>query len=223
LKYYKIAWSKTCVATRYCLPIKLFVTLLLVGGFSTDSLAANFLKNTPYEVCFTPQQNCTSLIINTIQKAQQQIHLQAYSFTSYPILEALRQAQKRGVQVRIILDKSQLTQSSLITKLKQSRIPVWIDQPSGIAHNKILIIDQNCVITGSFNFTYAAQHRNVENILIVYDKQLAKLYLQNWYRRQAQAVPLRAAAAPRSKSFSFNWKELKQLLYPLFALTPEKH
>jgi phosphatidylserine/phosphatidylglycerophosphate/cardiolipin synthase-like enzyme len=139
-------------------------------------------------VYFTPGQNCTAAIVDRLNQAQQTIFVQAYSFTSVPIAKALLQAKKQGVTVKVILDKSQRTRkySSLHFFLNQN-IPVWIDEKPAIAHNKIMIIDRITVITGSFNFTKAAQMRNAENVLIIQDLSLAQQYLANWKARQQQS------------------------------------
>jgi phosphatidylserine/phosphatidylglycerophosphate/cardiolipin synthase-like enzyme len=89
-----------------------------------------------------------------LNKAKSTILVQAYSFTSAPIVKALLNAHKRGVKVEVILDKSQKTQKySSATFLYNQGIPVKIDAQHAIAHNKVMIIDGETVITGSFNFT----------------------------------------------------------------------
>ena len=59
-------------------------------------------------------------------------------------------------------------------------IPVKIDAVHAIAHNKIVIIDGEAVITGSFNFTEAAKENNAENLLVIHDRKLAERYTRNW-------------------------------------------
>jgi phosphatidylserine/phosphatidylglycerophosphate/cardiolipin synthase-like enzyme len=66
------------------------------------------------------------------------------------------------------------------TFLANSGIPTYIDDKHAIAHNKIMIIDRETVITGSFNFTKAAEEKNAENLLIIRNKDLAKIYIENW-------------------------------------------
>jgi phosphatidylserine/phosphatidylglycerophosphate/cardiolipin synthase-like enzyme len=106
---------------------------------------------------------------------------QAYSFTSYRIAKALLDAHKRGVKVEVILDKSQRTdQYSSATFFGNDRIPVKIDSVHAIAHNKVMVIDGETVITGSFNFTKAAEENNAENLLVIQDKKLAERYTKNW-------------------------------------------
>jgi phosphatidylserine/phosphatidylglycerophosphate/cardiolipin synthase-like enzyme len=100
--------------------------------------------------------------------------VQAYSFTSASIAKALLEAHERGVQVQVILDKSQGTEKySSADFLANQGVPTMIDANHAIAHNKIIIIDGETVITGSFNFTKAAQEKNAEKVLIIRDKALA--------------------------------------------------
>lgn len=134
------------------------------------------------EVAFSPQGGITDMIVNELAKAKKSVQVQAYSFTNAEIAKALSEAKKRGVDVRVILDKSQETeQYSSATFLANAGIPVHIDREFQIAHNKIMIIDGIDVITGSFNFTKAAENANAENCLVIHgNKQLADLYIKNW-------------------------------------------
>lgn len=132
-------------------------------------------------VCFSPNGNCTAVIVEQIDNAKSEILVQAYSFTSAPIAKALLSAHKRGVKIIAILDKSNKTaRYSSATFLFNANIPVFIDSAHAIAHNKIIILDRETVITGSFNFNKAAEEKNAENVLILKSKDLAKEYLKNW-------------------------------------------
>lgn len=134
--------------------------------------------------CFTPPSGCGTVIASRISKAQESIHVQAYGFTSGEIAKALINANNRGVKVRVLLDKSNIgAKYSKMRDLRKAGIEVLIDEVSGIAHNKIIIIDGSAVITGSFNFTTSADIRNTENVIIVQNKPLAQKYLQNWHAR----------------------------------------
>ena len=107
--------------------------------------------------------------------------VQAYSFTSYKIAKALLDAHKRGVKVNIILGKSQRTgQYSSATFFSDAGVPVRIDTAHAIAHNKPMVTDVGIVITGSFNFTNAAEENNGENLLVIHDKKLAERYKKTW-------------------------------------------
>jgi phosphatidylserine/phosphatidylglycerophosphate/cardiolipin synthase-like enzyme len=159
--------------------------ILVLTLFNSSNLYADNFKNSTYEICFTPGQNCTNLIIKNMDKAKKSLLVQAYSFTSAPIAKAIIDAKKRGVDVKVILDKSQFSQKYSSSKfLINQDIQIWKDDKVAIAHNKVMIIDDMITITGSFNFTKAAQERNAENVLIIEDSTLAKKYKDNWFNRQ---------------------------------------
>ena len=146
----------------------------------------------PIEVCFTPGDDCTDAVVQEIDAAHRQVLVQAYSFTSEPIEEALVRAARRGVDVEVVLDKSQRTaQHTGAAVLADVGVPVLIDTIHGIAHNKVMVIDGGAVITGSFNFTKAAQEKNAENLLVIRDAAIAARYARNWRDRAAHAVPYR--------------------------------
>ncbi|OPY86545.1 MAG: Phospholipase D precursor [Smithella sp. PtaU1.Bin162] len=148
----------------------IFLVLLAAVSFAAD-----------IDIHFSPRGGCEKAIINGINNAKNEIRVQAYSFTSAPIAKALLDAHKRGVNTKIILDKSQKKQSySSYFFFKNQGVPVYIDSAHAIAHNKIIIIDRRIVITGSFNFTRAAEENNAENLLIITSPELAEKYLQNW-------------------------------------------
>jgi phosphatidylserine/phosphatidylglycerophosphate/cardiolipin synthase-like enzyme len=142
------------------------------------------------EVYFSPHGGCTDAIIRELNRAQSSILVQAYSFTAAPIAKALLDAHKRGVKVEVILDKSQRTQKySSATFLSNSGIPTKIDAAHAIAHNKVMIIDNETVIAGSFNFTKAAENNNTENLLVIHDRRLAGLYTRNWREHAKHSEP----------------------------------
>lgn len=169
----------------------IFFVLLL---FSCTLYADKFEQTSTYQVCFTPGQDCTNLIVASINQAKVQVLVQAYSFTSVPIVRALVAALKRGVDVRVILDRSQNRPRgfSSAKMFMDYHIPIYIDYQPNIAHNKVMIIDSKTVVTGSFNFTRAAQQDNTENVIIISDSILAKRYLANWQSRSSQSQLLKA-------------------------------
>ena len=144
-------------------------------------------------VFFSPHGGCTDAILCEINLAKSEIFLQAYSFTSQPIAQGLIRAQKRGVKISAVLDKSNRGRKySAATFLKNMGIPVFIDDKHAIAHNKIMIIDSRVVITGSFNFTMAAENKNAENILILDDlPDLTRAYQENFQHHLRHSVPYR--------------------------------
>jgi phosphatidylserine/phosphatidylglycerophosphate/cardiolipin synthase-like enzyme len=162
----------------------LMALLMLLCGPAARALDVD-ISHAPVEVYFSPNDGATEAIVREIDQSRSEILVQAYSFTSAPIARALLNAHRRGVKVQAILDKSQKTQKyTSASFLLNSGIPTYIDARHAIAHNKIIIIDRAVVITGSFNFTKAAEEKNAENLLIIRSKELAKPYHENWQRHR---------------------------------------
>ena len=138
---------------------------------------------------FSPNGGCTEAVISALRDAKKTVLVQAYSFTSAPIAEALVEAKKRGIDVQVILDKSQRTEKySGATFLANGGIPVFIDADHRIAHNKVMVIDGQTVITGSFNFTKSAETGNAENVLLIlHAPELAARYGDNWKEHLAHS------------------------------------
>lgn len=104
-----------------------------------------------------------------------------YSFTSELIANALLQAFNRGIYIEIIIDEgNDISRYSQTSFLRQNGIKVYIDGKEAIHHNKVIIIDQEIVITGSFNFSKAAEQSNAENLVILKSTELVSIYLANY-------------------------------------------
>jgi phosphatidylserine/phosphatidylglycerophosphate/cardiolipin synthase-like enzyme len=154
------------------------------------------------EIYFSPHGGATDAVVQTIAAAQNSVLVQAYSFTSAPIAKALVDAHNRGVRVEAILDDSQKSEKySSLDFLTHAGISTWIDGRHAIAHNKLMILDGKVVITGSFNFTKAAEENNAENLLIIRDEAVAQQYLANWQRHldHSERYP-GATTVPKSHS-----------------------
>jgi phosphatidylserine/phosphatidylglycerophosphate/cardiolipin synthase-like enzyme len=162
--------------------------MVLVIGLAMRGAAAGDLVT-----CFTPGQNCIAFITNEIDGATSELLVQAYSLTSVPIIQAIARAKERRVTVGVILDRvNEQKRYTAATCLANHCIAPLIDDRVTIAHNKVMVINGRDVITGSFNFTAAAQQRNAENVLLIKDEAtLAAAYVANWQRRAAGARPLR--------------------------------
>ncbi len=157
----------------------------------------------PIDVYFSPKGGATEAVVRALNAAQQTVFVQAYSFTSKPIAEALIHARQRGVVVHVILDKSNVTENySDADFIAHHDIPVLIDAKHPIAHNKIMIIDRQTVITGSFNFTRQAEEQNAENLLVIHDQGMAERYLENWHDHEVHSEPYsgRGEQAPRPRN-----------------------
>ena len=143
---------------------------------------------------FSPNGGCTQAIVEQLKIAKKSVLVQAFSFTSTPIARALVNAKKRGVDVQVILDKTNRSDSySGATFLANEGIPTYIDSIHKIAHNKVMVIDGETVITGSFNFTKAAENGNAENLLVItHAAELAQRYTANWKDHFGHSEPFQA-------------------------------
>jgi phosphatidylserine/phosphatidylglycerophosphate/cardiolipin synthase-like enzyme len=148
------------------------------------------------EVFFTPGDDVTGKIRAAIDAAKVSVRMQTYSFTEREISQALVDARWRGVDVRVICDRSvRMARGSEVDFLFFGAVPTWIDSNHDIAHNKVIVIDGRLVLTGSFNYTRSAQTRNAENCLFLTDPDIAASYTRNWEKhvREEKTVPYRPA------------------------------
>jgi phosphatidylserine/phosphatidylglycerophosphate/cardiolipin synthase-like enzyme len=155
------------------------------------------------EVLFTPWDDAEGALIRALGAAQRQLHVQAYLVTSRNIARALTEAHERGVKVAVLADREMVVKSdkSLVPQLYAAGIPVRLETRYASAHNKIVLIDAEgdhpVVITGSYNFSFSAQARNAENLLILRgNPALARTYLANWRRHNDEAQPYAEALQP---------------------------
>lgn len=170
----------------------ILVLVLCCLPFPSALRAADLqLNRAPVKVFFSPSGGCTDAVVAEIDQARSEVLVQAYVFTSALIAKALLQAHRRGVRVEAILDKSQQARRhSSATFLVNAGIPTYIDGQHAIEHNKVMIIDGERVISGSFNFTKAAEESNAENLVIIRSAELARVYLANWREHRAHSTAI---------------------------------
>ena len=157
--------------------------LLLFGVIAYGAVKAEAvgIDDAKISIFFSQCDNCSSVIVKALDDAKSSVRILAYSFTSARIAKAVVDAQKRGISVEVILDKTQKTSNySVADFLANQEVATRIDTGFSKAHNKIMIIDDKTVITGSFNFTSSAESKNAENLLIIESTKLAKEYLENY-------------------------------------------
>src|SRR5689334_22964701 len=143
------------------LPVSVALLLALLSVGVRLGHAAETFSPARVAVYFSPSGGATDAVVREVNAAKQQILVQAYSFTSAPIAKALVEAHKRGVKVLAVLDKSNETgKYSAATFLVHASIETLIDDQHAIAHAKVMVIDSATIITGSFNFTKAAEEKN---------------------------------------------------------------
>ncbi len=201
-----------CECRRVAYPCPLFSTrraalvLLALALCLTGTSAPTTPPPAPQaaEVYFSPHGGCTEAVVRELGKAKKTIFVQAYSFTSKPIAAALVAAHQSGVAVTLILDDSDQTgNGTMIDVVALGGDVVLIDAKHAIAHNKVMVIDGAVVLTGSFNFTAAAENSNAENLLVLRSAPLAAQYSANWHAHEVHSTKYTPTPAlltlPRAK------------------------
>lgn len=170
-----------------------FLALCFVGGFHHQNreqarqqaqLARQIdsAQNIKLTVQFSPNGGCEKLICQELDQAKELVQMHSYSFTSEPIEKALEACESRGVKVQMVIDSGQSASKYCLAKqLKATGADVRLADCNGLAHNKVILIDSSIVITGSFNWSYSAEHLNQENIICIKGRQdVVDQYLANF-------------------------------------------
>ena len=127
---------------------------------------------------FSPENNVEDIIVKRIKKAKKSVYFMAFSFTSDPIGEAMVEKAKSGVAVAGVFEKNGSdSKESEYKKMLIEKIPVVLDKNHRNMHHKVIIIDEEIVITGSYNFSKNASKRNDENLLIIENREISQKYL----------------------------------------------
>lgn len=163
------------------------------GSFGTAKQSDMPRSGTPIgngvmDIYFSPQDKALPFILEQIEQARSSIVFMAFSFTSAPMAEALVDAAARGVHVEGIIEKRNAGGTgSVFAQLRSSGLNVWEDGNCYIMHHKVMIIDHETVVTGSYNFTNNAENTNDENLAIIRDTTIARFFLQEYARIRRQA------------------------------------
>jgi phosphatidylserine/phosphatidylglycerophosphate/cardiolipin synthase-like enzyme len=180
----------------YCAIALASMLVLPTNIHALDPASSPITAQGTLQAAFAPWDNVEGIIIDTIGGAKKQVLVQAYLLTSKKVAAALIAAHRRSVDVRVLADAKQheRTESSKLSVLATAGIPVSLETKYQNAHNKVIVIDAGTsnpvLITGSFNFTWTAQHKNAENILVArHNSSLVARYLLNWERHQQDASP----------------------------------
>lgn len=150
------------------------------------------IDGVPIDVYFSPEDHIVDSLLDLVNGAQQSIYFLAYSFTSDPLGEAIRSRAAAGVTVEGVMDHSQVNSNvgTEFDPFRQAGLDVRRDgNQFGLMHHKVMVIDSSIVVTGSYNFTDSAEKRNDENLIVIYDPQIAAQYLAEFQRVYAQATP----------------------------------
>lgn len=177
---------------------------LVVLGVEPAGATQRFAAKGELELAFTPRDDAESLLVSVIAQARHSLHVQAYAFTSRRIADAMVAAQRRGVDVQVLADAhmNRKPKGNVLPRLLAAGVPVALESRYQAAHNKVLIVDAagpDCVVlTGSYNFTWSAQNRNAENVLVLRGHcELAQAYRENWLRHRREAVAITSLPVKR--------------------------
>lgn len=141
------------------------------------------IDGTPIQILFSPEDEAINHIIPYVQKAQTSIEFLAFTFTQDKLGNAMIERKKNGVDVRGVFESTGSdTEFSEMIPLFCAKAPVRQDGNPVFMHHKVIIIDNHLVITGSLNFTDNADQQNNENVLIIDNADIAKLYTQEFQR-----------------------------------------
>ena len=159
---------------------------IALGGLSSTLPVTSLATGAAVAACFSPEEDCTALAVDAIDRAETQILVSAYGLTTTSkAVEALTQAKRRGVDVRVIADRTTpCERKSGLGPLAEAGVPIWIDNSVRIAHSKSMVIDSQVTLTGSMNWTGGAA-QNSENLNLVASKTIAAAYAGHWHQRLA--------------------------------------
>jgi phosphatidylserine/phosphatidylglycerophosphate/cardiolipin synthase-like enzyme len=157
--------------------------------FGTDVVAETPYPNltidgTQLEIYFSPDDHVARRIVSLMRMAKKSIYFLAYSFTANDFGDILKQKARDGIPVAGVMEASVIASNpgTEYTSLSKAGLSVYLDGNPGLMHHKVIIIDGEIVITGSYNFTSSAERNNDENVVIFFDKQIAARYMAEFQR-----------------------------------------
>jgi phosphatidylserine/phosphatidylglycerophosphate/cardiolipin synthase-like enzyme len=172
-----------------------FLMVIFLWILGAAPLAAEMVV----QACFSPAGNCSSLIIREIQQAKQELLVAVYAFTSDELAAAVVQAKKRGLAVQVVIDrefdagnersKGKFLEAQKIAVRRIAAIKsAAAEKEAGLMHQKFAILDRSAVLTGSYNWTHAADRLNDENLLFFRDagplaEEYRRVFAHLWERK----------------------------------------
>jgi len=175
---------------------KEFEEMYLDDKFGPDAITQTpnptlTIDGTIVETYFSPDDSVEDQLSLLLEGAQESIYFLAYSFTSDPLGEAIRARAAEGVKVAGVMDAGQVASNTgtEYDPFLQAGLNVRRDGNAGLMHHKVIIVDEKIVITGSYNFTKSAEERNDENLLVIYNAQVASFFMQEFQRVFGQSQP----------------------------------
>lgn len=162
--------------------------------FLSNSFGENVTPETPHptltidgtrvDTFFSPDDGALNVLVTLMAGAEESIHFLAFSFTSNDLGDMVRQQAEAGLTVAGVMDDEQISsnQGTEFDPFRQAGLDVRIDGIDGQMHHKVFIVDEKIVVLGSYNFSKAAEERNDENLLIIYDEAIAQQFMMEFER-----------------------------------------
>ncbi len=148
-----------------------------------------YVEGSLIENYFAPEDHAMEHVIAAVQQAKKSIRFMAFSFTDQDLGQALIARAKAGVEVSGVVEKrGSDTEYCQMAPLRQAGLEVLTDGNPYVMHHKVLIIDEEVVVTGSFNYSGSADRDNDENVLIIHNADIARLYLEEYQRVRQRAL-----------------------------------
>jgi phosphatidylserine/phosphatidylglycerophosphate/cardiolipin synthase-like enzyme len=147
------------------------------------------IDGTPIDVYFSPDDHVQDSLVDLIASAQDSIDFMAFSFTSDKLRDAILAQAEAGLEISGVMEADQVKSNAgtEYDPFKQAGVDVLLDGNEGQMHHKVIIIDKSIVVLGSYNFTNSAETKNDENLLVIYNKDIASQFMAEFKRVYAQA------------------------------------
>lgn len=172
------------------------VPLLAASAQSAPFCPAPLAARSGIEVGFspTPRDQALRLVLGVIGSARRELRVAAYVITSREIIQALETAARCGVKVSLLVDLNQGIRNGMEQRLQGLRAAgaeIRVIPPDEVLHDKFIILDDQTVQTGSFNYSFSAQRRNIENVIVLWnDSAAAKSYTLHFMEVWEKAATL---------------------------------
>lgn len=168
---------------------KEFEEMFVDDKFGQDVVAETpnprvIIDGTLIDVYFSPDDGVQASLLELLSNAEHTISFMAFSFTSDEVGELIRTQSDNGINVSGVMEDQQIN-SNIGTEFdpfQQAKMDVLRDGNEGQMHHKVMIIDKSIVVVGSYNFTNSAESRNDENLLVIYNEEIAAQFLDEYQR-----------------------------------------
>jgi phosphatidylserine/phosphatidylglycerophosphate/cardiolipin synthase-like enzyme len=147
------------------------------------------IDGTQVDIYFSPDDGVLNALGNLLTRAEESIYFLAFSFTSNELGTLVRDKAEAGLTIGGVMDEEQISSNTgtEFDPFRQKGLDVLIDGNPGQMHHKLFIVDEKIVAFGSYNFSQSAEEKNDENIIIIYNADIAEQFMFEFFRVQSQA------------------------------------